>query len=98
MLPAGSQFTSMLEKAILVPLKALLFEMDAQSNSFLWECGAQFGPPWNASKTYPVLPPFDSLIFRAQTYQLWAPETMGHGGHGRTSNKGWVFSMVVSCC
>jgi hypothetical protein len=35
-MPAGSQLTSMLEKAIFVPLKALLFEMDAQSNSFLW--------------------------------------------------------------
>jgi hypothetical protein len=45
---------------------------------------------------------FDSfkLIFRAQTYRPHSGllETTGHGGHGRTSNKGWVFSMVVSCC
>jgi hypothetical protein len=60
----------MLEKAmILVPLKALLFEMDAQSYSLLWECGTQFSPPWNTSRTCTVLPPFDSFIFRAQTYK-----------------------------
>jgi hypothetical protein len=49
MLPAGSQLTSMLEKAILVLLKALLFEMDSQSNSLLWESGTQFGLLWNTT-------------------------------------------------